>query len=475
MNIAEQLKDAELFDTHAHLNFKPLAGDLDNVIGRARDNGVTRIVAIGAGDGLGSNDEALKIARSHRNIRATVGLHPHDASELDERGLDKLAKTACNPEVVGWGEIGLDFHHDRSPRDVQKKAFIMQLEKAKELGLPVIIHDREAHAEVAEILEKYFPPRKSGSKIAGIMHCFSGDAALARRMVEMGFLISISGVVTFRNAKNIIEVVRRLPVEKMVLETDCPFLAPEPYRGKTNEPAHVIYTAKKVAELKELALEDVARVTTSNAMECFGVAGEPPSAPLAYRLRGNLYLNITSRCNNACSFCPKHTSGLVKGHYLLLEREPSAEEVIEAIGDPSPYPEVVFVGLGEPTLRLDVLKKVAKWLKERGARVRLDTDGQANLVHGRDITGELKGLVDAVSVSLNAADAETYARLCRPARGKEAYGAVLDFIRAVKKNIPEVTATVVGIPGLDVEAARKVAQRLGVNFRVRAYNEPGSP
>lgn len=468
------MKDAELFDTHAHLNFKPLVKNLDDVLRRARDNGVTRILAIGAGDGLDGNDEALEIARSYPNVRAAIGLHPHDASELDEKSIEKLAKLASGPEVVAWGEIGLDFHHDRSPRDVQKKTFTMQLDKAKELGLPVIIHDREAHAETVEILEKYFPPDKSADRPAGIMHCFSGDAAMADKMVRMGFLISIPGVVTFRNAKEIAKVARETPVEKMVLETDCPFLAPEPYRGKTNEPAYLIYAAKKVAELKRLALEDVARVTTSNAMECFGLDARPKSAPLAYRLRGNLYLNITGRCNNACSFCPKHTTGMVKGYYLLLDKEPTAEEVIEAIGDPGQYPEVVFVGLGEPTLRLDVLKKVAKWLKERGVKVRLDTDGQANLAHGRDITGELKGLVDAVCVSLNAADAETYVKLCNPSHGKEAYRAVLDFIKAAKKNIPEVTATVVGIPGLDVEAARNVAEGLGAGFRVRPYNEPGS-
>ena len=469
-----ELGESFLFDTHAHLNFKPLREDIEGVLSRAGNAGVKRIVSIGAGDGIKGNDKSLEIARSHENIWATVGVHPHDAKLSNDKELNRITELARDSKVVAWGEIGLDFHYNHSPHDVQLEVFREQLEIAVEIGLPVIIHDREAHSETMEILRRYFSQKDSASKPIGIMHCFSGDVQMAREMIRLGFLISVPGVVTFRNARRLVEVVEAIPVEKMVLETDCPFLTPEPYRGKTNEPAYVRLVAEKVAQIKGITLEDTARATTSNAMEIFGIESEPKPV-FIYTIRGNLYLNITSRCNNRCSFCPKQGSGKVKGHYLLLDREPTAAEVISAIGDPTRYPEVVFVGLGESTLRLETLKEIAAWLKQRGARVRIDTDGQANLVYGRDITPELKGLVDAISVSLNAPDAETYMKMCSPSRGAETYMAILEFLRAAKRHIPEVVATVVDIPGLDVAACRKIAEDIGVGFRVRAYNDPGAP
>jgi len=475
MKINDILGEASLFDTHAHLNFKPLAKNVESVIERAQNAGVTRIIVVGAGDGIAGNHDAVEIARRHENIWTTVGVHPHDAKLADGDSLAQLARLAQDSKVVAWGEIGLDFYRDHSPRDAQRKVFDEQLGIAKEIGLPVVIHDREAHSETLETLRRHFSPSYGTSKPDGIMHCFSGDVSLAREVIKLGFLISIPGVVTFRNAKRLVEVVREIPVEKMVIETDCPYMAPEPHRGKTNEPAYVRLVALKIAELKGLTLEDVARVTTANAISVFGIDAGPPQEVLTYTIRGNLYLNITSRCNNRCFFCPKHSTGMVKGHHLLLKEEPSAQEVIAAIGDPTSYPEVVFVGLGEPTLRLEVLKEVAAWLKDKGVRVRLDTDGQANMVYSRNIARELSGLIDAVSVSLNAPDADTYVKLCKPERGPEAYRAVLDFIRAAKKHIPEVTATVVDLPDLDIEACRRIAEDIGVEFRVRVYNDPGAP
>ncbi len=475
MKINDEIGEEGLFDSHAHLNFKPLRKDIKGVIERARNAGVTRIVAVGAGDGIKGNAQALEIARSNENIWATVGVHPHDAKVVDDKALDPLVELAKDPNVVAWGEIGLDFHYDHSPRDIQQRVFDEQIGIAKEVGLPIVIHDREAHSETLETLRRHYSERRSTSRPKGIMHCFSGDVSMAGEIIKLGFLISVPGVVTFRNARSLIEVVRDVPAEKMVIETDCPFLAPVPYRGKTNEPAYLRFTALKIAELKGLTLEDVARVTTFNAVEVFGIESRPRRPALTYTIRGIMYLNITNRCNNRCYFCPKWTTGMVKGHYLLLEEEPSAEEIIASIGDPTRYPEVVFVGLGEPTLRLDTLKKVAAWLKSRGVRVRLDTDGQANLVHGRDITPELAGLINAVSVSLNAPDADTYVRMCKPGQGAQAYEAVLDFLRAAKRHIPEVTATAVEVPGLDIDACRRIAKDIGVKFRARVYNDPGAP
>ena len=251
-------------------------------------------------------------------------------------------------------------------------------------------------------------------------------------------------------------------------------MAPEPHRGKRNEPSFLRNTAEKIASLKGLSFEDVGRITSLNANLLFGVGEEIPRGKIVYPIRQSLYLNLTNRCSNRCAFCAKNASYFVKGHDLALEREPSAEELVQAVGDPRKYQEIVFCGFGEPLLRLETVKTVAAALKKKGARVRIDTDGQANLVYGRNILPELKGLVDAVSVSLNAESPEKYQRLCRSPFGEKGFLGVLDFIREAKKIIPEVVATVVEMPGIDVEACRRLAEEeLGVTFKRRAYDEVG--
>jgi len=259
----------------------------------------------------------------------------------------------------------------------------------------------------------------------------------------------------------------------MLTETDCPYLAPQPWRGRRCEPAQVRATAEELARIKGLTLADVARVTSLNAFRLFGIGQVDQRTRIAYTIRNSLYLNVTNRCTNRCTFCAKFKDFTVKGHQLCLEHEPGAAEVIAAIGDPSSYDEVVFCGYGEPLLRLDLVKEVAAWLKARGATVRINTDGQANLVHGRDILPDLAGLVDTLSVSLNAPDAATYQRVCRSACGEAGYPAILDFLRRARLHIPSVIATAVTLPGIDIAACRKVAEELGVGFRERIYNEVG--
>jgi TatD DNase family protein len=232
-------------------------------------------------------------------------------------------------------------------------------------------------------------------------------------------------------------------------------------------------TAEKLAELKGLTLEDVARITSLNAWRLFGIGEVDQSTRIAYVIRNSLYLNITNRCTNSCTFCAKFHDFTVKGHQLCLEREPGIEEVMTAIGDPSSYDEVVFCGYGEPLIRLDVVKAVAGYLKQKNITVRINTDGQANLVHGRNILPELSGLVDSISVSLNAADAATYQQVCRSEFGEQGYAALKDFLVEAKKYIPSVIATAVTLPGIDIEACRKVAEELQVEFRERVYNEVG--
>jgi TatD DNase family protein len=305
------------------------------------------------------------------------------------------------------------------------------------------------------------------------MHCFSGDMQMANTLIEKGVLISIAGPVTFSKAESLREVVRQVPIEHLLVETDAPYLSPVPMRGKRNEPAFVRHTAEAVAKIKGLTLDDVARITSFNAMQLFGIGAMPERGRISYPIRNSLYLNITNRCTAACTFCVRYHTDFVKGHNLRLCDEPTADELLKEIGDPKRYDEVVFCGYGEPLLRLDVVKAVAAEVKRLGGRVRIDTNGHANLIHKRNVLPELAGLVDAVSVSLNAQNAEVYEKLSQPQFGAPTYEAVKEFIREAKKYIPDVTATVVSAPGVDIEACRKIAEGLGAKYRVREYNVVG--
>lgn len=456
-----------LIDSHAHLEMKDFDKDRNRVIARAVEAGVRQIITVATT--IPDGHKALDIAQKNESVFLSIGIHPHEAKDIREGDYAELRSLSKEKKVVAFGEIGLDFYRNHSPRQVQLARFRELLRLGKDLQLPIILHDRDAHEEILKILRE-----EGNGRWRGVFHCFSGDVPLAKKVIQMGFFISIPGTVTFSKATTQQEVVRCIPLEKILLETDCPYLAPEPYRGKRNEPAFIRNTAEKVASLKSLSFEDVCRITSWNARALFGIGEELPKGKIVYPIRNSLYLNLTNRCSNLCTFCAKKASYVVKGHDLELSREPSAEELVQAVGDPQRYQEIVFCGFGEPLLRLETVKTVAAELKKKGARVRIDTDGQANLVYGRNILPELKGLVDAVSVSLNAESPEKYQRLCRSPFGEESFHGILDFIREAKKVIPEVVATIVEMPGVDVEACRRLAEEeLGVKFKRRAYDEVG--
>ncbi len=457
-----------LVDTHAHLDFEELRNDLEGVIKRADNEGVKYIITVGGGKGIESNERAIEIAKKFPDVYASIGLHPDGAHNFNQEAERLLSNLAAEKKVLAVGETGLDFKCD-IPVEIQKRAFEFQIGLAQKFHLPLIIHARNAFSEVLEILEG-----ENQVSHSGVFHCFSGDREIAKRVLDMNFYISFTGIITFKNAKALQDVVRYVPVERLLVETDSPFLSPEPFRGRTNEPARVVYVAKRIAELKGLSFNDVARITSYNSRKLFGVGEITSAGAIVYSIRDSLYLNITNRCSNSCVFCPKFkNSYYVKGYDLKIEKEPSIEEIKNAIRDLSGYREVVFCGFGEPLLRLDVVKEIAKWLKTKAVRVRIDTDGLANLVHGRNILPELQGIVDSISVSLNAPDAETYIKLCPSGFGERAFSAVIDFLKEAKKYIPEVTATVVSLPNLDIEACRKIADELNVQFRVREYNSIG--
>ncbi|MGM0437006.1 MAG: TatD family hydrolase [Bacillota bacterium] len=254
----------ELIDTHAHLDFPRFDKDRKEVIKRAIDGGVKIIVNIGSS--MTSSRNSVELSRRYKEIYSVVGIHPHNADSFNLNVSKKLKKLSENKKVVAIGEIGLDFHYDNSPRKKQKQAFRAQLRLAKSLNLPVVIHTRDADQETLEILKE-----EKISEIGGIMHCFASDKEMAKEILDLGFYIAFGGLITFNNLNNLREVVKEVPINKLLVETDAPYLTPEPYRGKRNEPLYVKYVAEKIAEIKNLSLKEVAQKTTDNAKKVYNI------------------------------------------------------------------------------------------------------------------------------------------------------------------------------------------------------------
>ncbi|NMH74488.1 TatD family hydrolase [Bacillus sp. RO2] len=253
-----------LFDTHVHLNADQYEEDLQEVIDRAQAEKVTNMVVVGFD--RKTITRAIELVEKYDFLYAAVGWHPVDAIDMTEEDLAWIEDLASHEKVVAIGEMGLDYHWDKSPKDVQKEVFRKQIQLAKKVKLPIVIHNRDATADVVQILKE-----EDAKEVGGIMHCFTGSLEVAKECMEMNFYISFGGPVTFKNAKKPKEVVKEIPMEKLLIETDCPYLTPHPYRGKRNEPGYVRLVAEQIAELKELTIEEVAEKTTANAKKLFGI------------------------------------------------------------------------------------------------------------------------------------------------------------------------------------------------------------
>lgn len=254
-----------LIDSHAHVQDKDLKNDLPGLLERAREAGVTRVVCVGWD--LESSREAAALARRYPEIYAVVGVHPHDAKTLNDQVLAGLMDLCRDSRVVAIGEIGLDFYRDLSPREQQREAFRAQIKLARELRKPIVVHDRDAHQEVLDIIKQ----EKAGRN-GGVMHCYSGHLPLAIELMKENFFISLAGPVTYKNARKTHEVAAKISLDRLLVETDCPYLSPEPLRGKRNEPANVRRVAMKVAELRGKSLEEVAFCTSRNTMNVFNIS-----------------------------------------------------------------------------------------------------------------------------------------------------------------------------------------------------------
>ncbi len=256
-------------DSHAHIDGPEYDTDRDEVIERARNAGINVILNVGTGDPhSGALERSVELAEDYHEVYAAVGTHPHDARLFDDRAEERIRNLSQqSSRVIAWGEIGLDYHYDNSPRDVQREVFKRQLRAARDCGLPVIIHTREADEDTMEILRAEYQTTERG----GIMHCFGGSLQLAEMAIALGFLISFSGNITFKKASDIREVAAKIPLDRLLIETDCPYLSPEPFRGRRNEPARVVEVARSLGTIHSCNMQDVATVTTNNFAKFFGL------------------------------------------------------------------------------------------------------------------------------------------------------------------------------------------------------------
>lgn len=449
-------------DTHAHLFFENFKEDIDEVVERAKQNDVDYII-VPATD-LKTAREAIALSEKYSNIYLTVGIHPHDTKDWNDPLIPQIEELAKHPKVVAIGEIGLDYYYDFSPKDQQIRAFKAQLDLTVKLQLPVVIHNRDSDEDMMEIIQSY-----CGTGLKAQFHCFNASVNDAVEYMKMNHFISFTGNITHKKSDSLREILSKIDLNHLMLETDSPFMTPVPYRGKRNEPSYVKIVAQQVADIHKLSLEEVGRITSLNAFRFFGI-GNPPKTSFTYLIHNSLYINVTNRCNADCTFCRRKEDPFLRGYNLGMKKseEPSAQVYIDEIGDPKKYDEIVFCGYGEPTIRWDVVKEVAKYVKDNGGKTRINTNGHGNLINKKDITPEMRGLIDTISISLNSYNSKQYAELMQVSESH--FEEMKTFASLAKKYVNKVVMSVVSLDEVEIEESRKVVEdEIGVEFRVREY------
>lgn len=448
-----------MIDTHAHLDFSQYDNDREQVIEECHRNGIQFIINIGVD--LQTSKASIELAEKYDFIYAAVGYHPHDAKEMTESVYEEIAKLATHPKVVAIGEIGLDYYRDMSPRDIQQQAFSKQLQLAERLKKPVVLHIRQAMEPAYEILRKH-----PGNY--GVLHAFPGNQKEAKEGIKLGYLIAFGGPITYTKSQGP-QVAESLPLAKIVTETDCPYLTPQQFRGQRNRPDYVKYVVDKLTEIfPRQSKDDIDRITTKNAARLFRLPVDD-SPELAYMIGKSLYLNLTSRCTNNCYFCPRNSGFHVAGHNLRLNSEPSESEILAAIDKYNDYDEIVFCGIGEPTLRFELMLALATKLKSKKRPIRLNTNGQGSLIAKADLPSRMAGIIDSVSISLNAQDEATYTKICRPQFGGKVYSEILKFGQRCKEVGIKTTFSIVAVPEINIAACQKIAEKMGIPLRIREY------
>jgi TatD DNase family protein len=451
-------------DTHSHLFFQDYKDDLDEVIARAKSSGVDKIIV--PSTDLPSAAAVINLVNKYDIVYGAIGVHPHDTKEWNEEIINQIADLADNKKIVAIGEIGLDYYYDFSPKEKQYKAFTAQLDLAIKLDLPVIIHNRDADEDVLNIIGSY-----CGKGLKAQFHCFSGSIKDAKELINMNHFISFTGNITYKKLDDLRSVAASIPLDNLLLETDSPFMTPVPFRGKRNEPSYINHVAEQVAKIHNTTIDEVAKITSFNAFRLFGI-GSKDKTDFTYLLGDSLYVNVTNRCSANCTFCHRKIDPTIAKYNLRLNKadEPPADIYINEIGNPKNYKEIVFCGYGEPTIRWDVVKDICRYVKAHGGRTRINTNGHGNLINKRDITPEMKNIVDTLSISLNTTNAKQYSAIMQV--DESYYPNLIQFIHASKQHVEKVVVTAVNMPEINIEELEKFAKdELGVEFRVRHYFE----
>ncbi len=457
-----------MIDTHCHLDLLSKE-DFEETI---NDKRFEYLITVGYDKKTIEN--ALNIANKYDHVYCAIGYHPHDVENITEKDIEELYSLAkSNEKVKAIGEIGLDYYREGYNKEKQQEFFRVQINVAKKLGLPIIVHSREAEEDSIKILKE-----EKAYEISGIIHCFTGSESFMKEAVDLGFYISYAGVLTFKNAESLREVFKKTPTKRILIETDAPYLAPVPYRGKPNKPAYIFETAKVMASLlPNSSLEDIERMTSENAKLCLNL-GFKKSNTITYVINKKIYINPTNKCNLHCEFCERERSQnyMTKGYWVWVDKDPTPQQVINELKkyDLKEYKEIVFCGYGEPMLRIDLIKEVGNWVKsiDKDMPIRVDTNGLYFLFGKKEDLQKLKGIVDTFSVSLNAQDKETYNKICHPSSEK-AFDYLIDFIKALKELNFNVITTAVNYKDVDIEKTEKLAKELGTSFRKREYEIVG--
>ncbi len=266
---AKRSRQLPFVDTHCHIQIEEFDEDRDEVLNRAREAGVGTMIVVGGAGALSTNDQAVHLAETNADLYATVGMHPHDAKDVSAEAMDRLRMLAEHPKVVAIGETGLDLHYEYSPRSVQQEMFGRFVGLAIETQLPIVVHNRESDREVEGMIRNH-----GGGRLAGVIHCFTSDTEAARKFLDLGFYLSFSGIVTFKNAEDLRDVARWMPLDRLLIETDAPFLAPVPKRGQRNEPAFVCFVAETLARIRGVEVDEIADAATRNAWALFGLSDD---------------------------------------------------------------------------------------------------------------------------------------------------------------------------------------------------------
>ncbi len=450
------------FDSHCHLHFSHFEEDLAKVVEDSREAGISHIL-IPSID-VETAEISANIAERY-NLYSAAAFHPEHLPEEEHEESEWLAlkRILLRPRTIAVGETGLDYHHKTFSPEKQHRWFQQHIELAEATGYPLIVHSRGAEEEVL----KQLPESLS---IPVILHCWGGNESLTDNAVSREFYIGVDGPLTYKKNRKLRDLIRRIPRDKLLVETDSPFLPPEPFRGKRNEPAYCRSIVLQVRELwgADMSIEKTSYILWENAMRAYQLHPENRKADIVYRYGESLYVNITSRCQNSCNFCIRNSVDGLDGYHLKHLHDPPEKLVLSTI-EALPiegFKELVFCGFGEPTLRSDLLMRCAEATRSRGVKTRLNTNGLCtSFLDSQQVTNLLQ-CFDSVSISLNASGAKEYNRIS-PSTVPDSWEHLMKFIKLAKRTGIHSQVSVVNKSGADLQRTKALAERLQMPLRIR--------